>query len=92
MFGAIADAFRRVGRDPQVRCILLAGQGRHFTAGLDLEYASRQFGPASDPGRAAEGAAAPHRMAAGRRSTRWSRRACRWWPRCTAPASGAAST
>jgi enoyl-CoA hydratase/carnithine racemase len=54
MFAAIADTFRRVGRDPQVRCILLAGQGRHFTAGLDLEYASRQIEPAGDPGRAAE--------------------------------------
>jgi enoyl-CoA hydratase/carnithine racemase len=54
MFGAIADTFRRVGRDPQVRCILLSGQGRHFTAGLDLEYASRQFPPAADAGRAAE--------------------------------------
>jgi enoyl-CoA hydratase/carnithine racemase len=37
-----------------VRAILLSGQGRHFTAGLDLEYAARQFPPAADPGRAAE--------------------------------------
>ncbi len=54
MFAAIGDTFRRVGRDPAVRCILLAGQGRHFSAGLDLEYAARQFPPASDAGRAAE--------------------------------------
>jgi len=54
MFAAIGDTFRRLGRDPEVRAIVLAGQGRHFTAGLDLEYASRQFPPAADPGRAAE--------------------------------------
>jgi len=54
MFAAIAETFRNVGHDPQVRAIVLAGQGRHFTAGLDLEYAARQFPPAADPGRAAE--------------------------------------
>jgi len=54
MFAAIGDTFRRVGADPAVRCILLAGSGRHFTAGLDLEYAAAQFPPARDPGRAAE--------------------------------------
>ena len=37
-----------------MRAILLSGRGRHFTAGLDLQYASRQFPPSSDPGRAAE--------------------------------------
>lgn len=54
MFAAIGDTFRSLGRDPAVRAILLSGQGRHFTAGLDLEYASRQFPPSEDPGRAAE--------------------------------------
>lgn len=54
MFAAIGDTFRTLGRDPAVRAILLSGQGRHFTAGLDLEYASRQFPPSRDPGRAAE--------------------------------------
>ena len=58
MFAAIGEAFRALGRDPAVRAILLSGQGRHFTAGLDLEYASRQFPQsddlADDPGRAAE--------------------------------------
>jgi enoyl-CoA hydratase/carnithine racemase len=34
--------------------MLLSGQGRHFTAGLDLEYAPRQFRPSKDAGRAAE--------------------------------------
>ncbi|HEX8640957.1 MAG TPA: enoyl-CoA hydratase-related protein [Allosphingosinicella sp.] len=54
MFAAIGDALRSLGRDPQVRVILLSGRGRHFTAGLDLEYASTQFPPTKDPGRAAE--------------------------------------
>src|SRR5688500_9627971 len=54
MFEAIGATFRALGRDPAVRAILLSGRGRHFTAGLDLEYASRQFPPSQDPGRAAE--------------------------------------
>jgi enoyl-CoA hydratase/carnithine racemase len=54
MFAAIGETFRALGRDPAVRAILLSGRGRHFTAGLDLEYAARQFPPSDDPGRAAE--------------------------------------
>jgi len=54
MFAAIGDTFRALGRDPAVRAILLSGRGRHFTAGLDLEYAGKQFPATQDPGRAAE--------------------------------------
>jgi enoyl-CoA hydratase len=54
MFAAIGDSFRALGRDPQVRAILLSGQGKHFTAGLDLEYAGKQFPANADPARAAE--------------------------------------
>lgn len=54
MFAAIGEAFRSVGTDSRVRAILLSGRGRHFTAGLDLDYASGQFPPYDDPGRAAE--------------------------------------
>ena len=54
MFGAIGDGFRRLGADSKVRAILLSAQGKHFTAGLDLQYAASQFPPADDPGRAAE--------------------------------------
>ena len=54
MFEAIGDSFRSLGRDPAVRAILLSGRGKHFTAGLDLDYASRQFAPTDCPGRAAE--------------------------------------
>jgi enoyl-CoA hydratase/carnithine racemase len=54
MFAAIGQAFRTLGADPSVRAILLSGRGRHFTAGLDLQYAGSQFPPTDDPGRAAE--------------------------------------
>ena len=54
MFEAIGDAFRSLGSDPSVRAILLSARGRHFSAGLDLQYAAGQFPPNQDPGRAAE--------------------------------------
>jgi enoyl-CoA hydratase/carnithine racemase len=54
MFESIGEAFRTLGADPAVRAILLSGRGRHFTAGLDLQYAAGQFPPTDDPGRAAE--------------------------------------
>ncbi|MEA3041170.1 MAG: enoyl-CoA hydratase [Sphingomonadales bacterium] len=54
MFAAIGEVFRSVGTDSRVRAILLSGRGRHFSAGLDLEYAGSQFPPTDDPGRAAE--------------------------------------
>ena len=54
MFAAIGEAFRSLGTDARVRAILLSGRGRHFSAGLDLDYAGSQFPPTKDPGRAAE--------------------------------------
>lgn len=54
-FAELGDTFRKLGADPAVRAILLSGRGRHFSAGLDLEYAASQFKPNADPGRAAEG-------------------------------------
>jgi len=54
MFAGIGETFRSLGTDSSVRCILLSGRGRHFTAGLDLQYAASQFPPSSDPGRSAE--------------------------------------
>lgn len=54
MFAAIGETFRTLGTDPAVRAIVLAAQGRHFTAGIDLEYVGSQFPPVTDAGRAAE--------------------------------------
>ena len=54
MFDAIGSCFRSLASDPAVRVIVLSGQGRHFSAGLDLQYAAQQFVPAGDTGRAAE--------------------------------------
>ena len=55
MFAGIADTFRRLGSDGRIRALVLAGEGRHFTAGIDLHYAAGQLGDvAADPGRAAE--------------------------------------
>nr|WP_295374239.1 crotonase/enoyl-CoA hydratase family protein [uncultured Sphingosinicella sp.] len=54
LFAAIGETFRSLGSDPKVRAILLSGRGKHFTAGLDLQYAASQFRPPSDPGRGAE--------------------------------------
>ena len=54
MFAAIGEAFRSLGTDSRVRAILLSSRGRHFSAGIDLQYAAAQFPPSSDPGRAAE--------------------------------------
>ncbi len=53
-FDALGNTFRRLGTDGQVRAVLLSARGRHFTAGLDLEYAAGQFAPPTDPGRGAE--------------------------------------
>lgn len=54
MFAAIGEAFRSLGSDRRVRAILLSGRGRHFSAGLDLEYAASQVAPTDEAGRAAE--------------------------------------
>jgi enoyl-CoA hydratase/carnithine racemase len=54
MFAAIGETFRSLGSDAKVRAILLSGRGKHFTAGLDLQYAASQFQPPSDAGRGAE--------------------------------------
>jgi enoyl-CoA hydratase len=53
-FAAIGETFRALGSDARVRAVLLSGRGKHFSAGLDLQYAASQFSPPSDPGRGAE--------------------------------------
>ncbi|MCI3244831.1 enoyl-CoA hydratase family protein [Streptomyces spinosisporus] len=34
---ALADALRAAGRDPRVRCVVLAAEGRGFNAGVDIK-------------------------------------------------------
>ena len=41
MIGELDAAFERLGADPEVRVIVLAGQGRHFSAGADLQWMRR---------------------------------------------------
>ncbi len=35
---ALREAFRRADREPAVRCVVLVGAGRHFCAGIDLDF------------------------------------------------------
>src|SRR5688572_19802982 len=53
-FRAVGETFRALAADAKVRAILVSARGRHFSAGLDLQYAGSQFPPSDDPGRAAE--------------------------------------
>ncbi|MEU0452047.1 enoyl-CoA hydratase family protein [Streptomyces sp. NPDC006129] len=40
-WSALADAVRAAGRDPEVRCVVLAAEGRGFNAGVDLKELQR---------------------------------------------------
>src|SRR3954471_9555711 len=39
---ALADAVRAAGRDPEVRCVVLAAEGRGFNAGVDIKEIQAQ--------------------------------------------------
>ncbi|MFF8846864.1 enoyl-CoA hydratase family protein [Streptomyces sp. NPDC015127] len=41
---ALADAVRAAGRDPDVRCVVLAAEGRGFNAGVDIKELQRDTG------------------------------------------------
>ncbi len=41
MIGELEAAFARLADDPAVRVIVLAGEGRHFSAGADLQWMQR---------------------------------------------------
>ncbi|HEY6132362.1 MAG TPA: enoyl-CoA hydratase-related protein [Rubrivivax sp.] len=41
MIGELDDAFDRLGADERVRVIVLAGEGKHFSAGADLKWMQR---------------------------------------------------
>ncbi|MEU5889980.1 enoyl-CoA hydratase family protein [Streptomyces sp. NPDC047461] len=43
---ALADAVRGAGRDPRVRCVVLAAEGRGFNAGVDIKEIQKQ-GPSA---------------------------------------------
>ncbi|WP_418956482.1 enoyl-CoA hydratase family protein [Streptomyces tritici] len=38
----LADAVRAAGRDPEVRCVVLAAEGRGFNAGVDIKEMQRE--------------------------------------------------
>ncbi|MET9956577.1 enoyl-CoA hydratase family protein [Streptomyces sp. NPDC006339] len=40
----LADALRAAGRDPEVRCVVLAAEGRGFNAGVDIKELQRDPG------------------------------------------------
>ncbi|MGW3656760.1 enoyl-CoA hydratase family protein [Streptomyces sp. NPDC005151] len=40
----LADALRAAGRDPEVRCVVLAAAGRGFNAGVDIKEMQRDAG------------------------------------------------
>ncbi|MFG3527833.1 enoyl-CoA hydratase family protein [Streptomyces sp. NPDC047917] len=40
----LADALRTAGRDPEVRCVVLAAAGRGFNAGVDIKEMQRDTG------------------------------------------------
>ncbi|MCY0922793.1 enoyl-CoA hydratase family protein [Streptomyces sp. H27-G5] len=40
----MADALRAAGRDPDVRCVVLAAEGRGFNAGVDIKEMQRDTG------------------------------------------------
>ncbi|MFG2338297.1 enoyl-CoA hydratase family protein [Streptomyces yangpuensis] len=40
----LADALRSAGRDPEVRCVVLASEGRGFNAGVDIKEMQRDTG------------------------------------------------
>ncbi|MFF8641446.1 enoyl-CoA hydratase family protein [Streptomyces sp. NPDC015345] len=41
---AVADAVRAAGRDPAIRCVVLAAEGRGFNAGVDIKEMRRDSG------------------------------------------------
>ncbi|MFD5425117.1 enoyl-CoA hydratase family protein [Streptomyces sp. NPDC127084] len=40
----LADAVRAAGRDPEIRCVVLAARGRGFNAGVDIKELQRDTG------------------------------------------------
>jgi enoyl-CoA hydratase/carnithine racemase len=64
MFLALVDAGARVGRDPAVRAVVLSGEGRAFSAGLDFSGFLAMAGTESGRGTVDRGSEAPARARA----------------------------
>jgi enoyl-CoA hydratase len=54
MWGEIQTCFEWLDEEPSVRAIILAGNGKHFCAGLDLAMFGGLHGASSEPARRAE--------------------------------------
>lgn len=65
-FAQLRETIARLSEDGSVRAIVLAAEGRHFSAGLDLGWAADTLRPGPDAGRFAEAKlrAIPHLQAA----------------------------
>ncbi len=52
----LIEVFKAIDADPTIRCVLIASTGKHFTAGLDLNWAGATAGAShgADIGRARE--------------------------------------
>ncbi|MFN3303423.1 MAG: enoyl-CoA hydratase-related protein [Roseateles sp.] len=48
LIAELDDAFARLGADPAVRAIVLAGAGKHFSAGADLQWMQRAAAASQD--------------------------------------------
>ena len=54
MWEELQACFEWLDQEPTVRVVILAGNGRHFCAGIDLNLFSEVIPASSDPGRAGE--------------------------------------
>ncbi len=51
LIAELADAFRRLGADETVRAVVLAANGKSFSAGADIEWMKRMAGASEDENR-----------------------------------------
>jgi enoyl-CoA hydratase len=49
MWLALREVFERLNRMPDVHAVVLAGRGRHFSAGIDLSLVAEWIGRSQDP-------------------------------------------
>ena len=54
MWDELQRCFEWLDQEPSVRAVILAGNGKHFCAGMDLAVFANEAGNASDPARRAE--------------------------------------